>query len=719
MILFEKDYALMSKDHIDIETSNKSFIRTHVVLKKMGIKNNLFFMILLDTDLKGIDPYDLKDDSVELKLRIVRECKLNPWYFFRVMLRIPAAGTSGVQYQLSRANLGMIWLYFNHVDNLLIMPRQIGKTMGSLGITAAVIYLLGQNINFSMLTKDTKLRKENVARLKDIRDTFPDWFIYKQRSDIDNSETISYEAFNNKYITYVGQQSVSGAERLGRGMTTPSQHWDEVAFFPNIEITYPIAISTTNAAVESAKAHGQPYGNILTTTAGMLNTKEGRFTHKLICNSLSFTEQLYDLRDEEELHKVVRANSPQCMVYSEFSHLQLGKTQEWFEEKAARTAGDDDVIARDYLNQWTFGSSKSPIDKRLLEKLYNSKQDPAYVEYIDEFMIRWYLDKSVINNPPVFEKIPIVAGMDASENVGRDFTSFVFVDARDFSVVATCSCNTSNIIKVAMFVCKWLVKKNFLFIPERNSVGVAIIDYCLLRLEQLGVNPFYRIYNNVINEFKSGWTSATVAGNVTKAELSRPGAYESYRKEFGFRTSGASRPLLYKAVFTRAVEVAGDLVHDSSLINQMTGLTIKNGRVDHGNDGNDDSVIAYLLTGHALFFGNNLDMYDFCNGNADILLSELPSLTDEVKKNNIDIANVEQLKDDIVRLEKSAKTMTNSTLKIEALQKIRILKEKLPKDEGTILTTAHSANQLKTKKRVLTGNHTDNSRSIYNYLSSL
>ena len=695
MILFEQDYALMHSSHFDYNTPNKSFIKMYSVLKQMGVTNNKFFLILLDTDLVGVDPHDLKDNSMELKLRIVRECKLNPWYFFRMLLRVPASGTNGTPFILSRANLAMIWLYFNHIDNMLIMPRQLGKTIGSIGITACIIYLLGENITFAMLTKDNTLRKENVERLADMRDAFPEWFVHKQRSDTDNKDGISYSVLNNKYSTYVAQAGETGAEKLGRGMTVPSQHWDELACFTNISITYPSAISATNSAIDSAKANSQPYGNILTTTAGKLNTEEGQFTHNLICNSLAFTERLYDLKDVEELNTIVKTNSRQRMVYCEFSYLQLGKTEEWFQEVTARTAGDDEIIDRDYLNRWTFGTMKGPIDKLLLEKLYNGKQDPEYVQYIEDFMIKWYIPKSSVKSPSIFGAIPIVLGMDASENVGRDYTSFVFIDGRDMSMVATCACNTTNIIKVAMFVCKWLMNDNFLFIPERNSVGCAIIDYCLLRLEQMGINPFFRIYNTIIQNFGIG------GNKITRSEISRPGFYNEHRKAFGFRTSGESRPFLYKTVFKRVMETSCHNVKDIALINQIAGLTIKNGRIDHGSGGNDDSVIAYILAGYLLFFGENVEMYDFCKGRADILLKNISGISEEEGGNTIDTANLEQIKHEVTRLERSTKFEKNGTLRVEMLHKINDLKSKIPKEDDDVLSDAASLTQLKAKKLTL------------------
>ncbi len=713
MILFEKDYSLMNKEHFDINTSNRSFVRMYSVLKRMGISNNKFFLIILDTDLIGIDPHNLKDDSLELKMRIVREAKLNPWYFFRSIVRVPATGSYGDPFVLNRANLNMIWLYFNHIDNLVIMPRQIGKTIGSLSITAAVVYLLGENVVFSMFAKDATLRKENVERLKDIRDALPAWWVNKQRDDIDNKETLSYDILKNRYISYVAQPSISGAEKLARGMTTPSQHWDEICFFDNIAISYPNVISSTNAAVDNAKKHNQPYGNILTTTAGSLATNSGQFVYnKLICNSFTFTEKLYDLNNNEELINIVKSNSRQCMIYSEFSYKQLGKTDEWFIEKSSRTAGDDDKIAQDYLNRWSFGNGKrSPVDKAILDKMHANKCDPEFVQYIDEFMIRWYIPETIVKTN-LFLDIPIAIGMDASENVGRDFTSFVFTDVRDLSVIATCTCNTTNIILVAMFISRMLVRySNLLFIPERNSVGCAIVDYCLLQLEREGINPFYRIFNSVIQDFDTL--------DIPKAKLSIPGYCNEHKNAFGFRTTGQSRPLLYKTVFKRLLELACNNVRDIALINQISGLTIKNGRVDHGQGGHDDSVIAYILTGHAVLFGNNLDMYDFCKGSTDIFLQNLGTNTEEARRDNIDQTKIAEMKDAVQRMEKQNKFIQNDTMRLENLHKIQYMKEKIPAYNDDRLMNPQSVTQLNPKKTYNAGSFSENQYHLQNFLSGI
>ena len=47
---------------------------------KMGVENNTWPLVLLQPELKNIDPFST-NLSVEEMLMIRNECKNNPWYF--------------------------------------------------------------------------------------------------------------------------------------------------------------------------------------------------------------------------------------------------------------------------------------------------------------------------------------------------------------------------------------------------------------------------------------------------------------------------------------------------------------------------------------------------------------------------------------------------------------------------------------------------------------
>ena len=111
MILYSSDY--ITQPYYIQNTTNKSFLRMHTLLKKMGIKNNAFFLACTQKELLNVDPHNPKEITPEIAARIAYECKVNPWYYFREVVRMPSQGGDSVPFILNRANLALIWTFLN------------------------------------------------------------------------------------------------------------------------------------------------------------------------------------------------------------------------------------------------------------------------------------------------------------------------------------------------------------------------------------------------------------------------------------------------------------------------------------------------------------------------------------------------------------------------------------------------------------------------------
>jgi hypothetical protein len=114
---------------IHYNTTNLSFLKIYHLLKEKGVKNNTFFLELLDESLEYIDPFNEDNLSDEMKERILLECAINPWYFLRECVRIPAAGL--VRYDLNLGTLAFNWAVLNNFNTFMVLPRQCGKTFGA------------------------------------------------------------------------------------------------------------------------------------------------------------------------------------------------------------------------------------------------------------------------------------------------------------------------------------------------------------------------------------------------------------------------------------------------------------------------------------------------------------------------------------------------------------------------------------------------------------
>jgi hypothetical protein len=88
--------------------------------------------------------------------------------------------------------------------------------------------------------------------------------------------------------------------------------------------------------------------------------------------------------------------------------------------------------------------------------------------------------------------------------------------------------------------------------------------------------------------------------------------YIKYKDQFGYATSGSgksARDNLYGTAFKHSIKYTAKYVRDKTIITQLSGLIIKNGRIDHLPNNHDDTVIAWLLCYWLLLEGRNLDVY--------------------------------------------------------------------------------------------------------------
>lgn len=599
MILFSEDFAKYPGSIVDTHTNNMSFIRMAMILNKMNVQNRFFHLALTQPELQGLDPHNLKDNSVEIKQRIAYECKINPWYFIREVVRITEQGSGGSPYILNRSNLAQAWTFFNSIDAFQCMPRQIGKTIGTMVLSCWFLYIAAYNCNWGMFCKGLKLQSENVDRLKKIRDALPPWLVHQTLADTNNKEGITFAELQNSLITFVAQSDKIAAGDQARGQSHAVQHWDEIVYYDNIDKSFPAASAAMSAAGEQALKAGLPSATIITSTAGDIDDPRGREAYRMVCKAIRFTEHFYDCANREALMSMIRLNSKNNMVYIEFNHKQLGKSDEWFEKNTANK--DPKTVAKDYLNQWLHGSDGSIFPKELLDQLQTSRKDPITCTYYESLVIRWYDNPKVLMSDPLYKNRPYVMGCDTSDNVGRDFTSFCMLDPYDMHVVATFKCNTTNLAFVARCILKFMTDfPRSIFIPERNKNGAMFLDFIFAETRRDTFNPLQRIYNG----FFQNYTQDT---NIRNLDFSAG----NVRREFGFNTSksSTSREFLYGSVMMTALKLNVSRLNDNGLIDEISGLTMKNGRVDHTEQGHDDLLISYLLACYFILFGRNHQLY--------------------------------------------------------------------------------------------------------------
>lgn len=613
MILFLEDYLKYPGVMLDLKTNNKSALELAVKLKRMGVKNNSFFLVLFDQTLSGVDPHD-PNLTLEQMERIGIECKINPWYVLREVARVPArAGIISERVQFNRSIICLWWCFFNHIIIILTQPRQTGKSFGSDLLMQCLMNFWTNNTSINLLTLSEKLRTETVGRIKEIYDEFPPYLKFKTRNDLNNTEELTIKAFNNKYRTHIAQPATKAAYNLGRGLSTPVLHVDEGPFQPNIEVALDACLPAMDAAWDMAAKNNEPHGIIYTTTAGKKDEPSGRYIYNMVMKSVKWTEKLYDCINREDLVHVLKQNKGVARIYAEFSHKQLGKTDQWLYEKLSERQMSPDAINRDYFNIWTSGTTSSPLPTALIEKIVGNIKPDEYqmISKIGTYITRWFIPEEEIND--YMRNRRLVIGIDTSDGSGGDDLTLVGIDELTGETIMIGSFNETNLIVFAQWLV-WLLEtyENIFMIIERRSSAITIIDYLLLLLPQKGIDPFKRLFNWVVNdplEHKERFEEIKAPMNRRQEDL-----YVRCKKYFGFATSGTgetSRSELYSTTLQNAAKRCYDKIKDKELIQQISGLVVRNGRVDHGVGEHDDLVIAWLLSHWFLTMGKNMSYYGF------------------------------------------------------------------------------------------------------------
>lgn len=626
MVLFQEDFEKYPTSIIHTKTSNPSWLRLSAVYQEMGIKNNCFHLVLHNPYLENVNPFreDLTKDEI---IAIVKECIENPWYFFREIARVPAPGSPDSSPLLAnRGNISTIWLYLNHVTVLLIQIRQTGKSVTIQCILKYILGVAGMNLDIHLLTKDSDLRAKTVDAIKNMMTDLPYYLKIKTKKDINNTEKITIKELGNTLYTSVAQASPKSALNLARGLS-PSTNWiDEIAYINNIDISLSPLLAASSAARDTAERNNTFYGNIFTTTPGYLSSKSGRFGYRIYQDCCRWDEHFLDAKNREELYTIIKNNSPsgKVQVLCEFNHRQLGKTDEWLREKIAEAMSSGDDADADFLLKWPKGSEASPISKEDLERIENSIiREPIVDIGISGYITRWYIPRHEFDNKISNRKV--IMGLDTSDAVGNDSISMVMLDLHTGEIVATGSYNETNIITFADWLANFLVEyPNIILVPERKSSGMSIIDYVVIILLDNNINPFTRIFNWLVNNLDSYPDIRDSLRFFNRNVLKE--LYTKYKKHFGYATSGegkASRMGLYGNTFNFGIKYLSDTIRDNTLIKQLSGLIIKNGRIDHKPGEHDDMVIAFLLSLWFLLNARNLHIYNIKPSDVLFKLSRL------------------------------------------------------------------------------------------------
>ena len=619
MILFRDDWLKYPGAIIHYSTKNESFLKVAEIYHRMGVENCAFHLALLDPDLEHIDPFSEGLTLVQ-KAKVVRECKRNFWYYLREIERVPEPGSvTAVRFMANRMNIALYWLFFNNIMTVVVILRQTGKTT-TLGVLLKYILNFGALNTFAnFLTKSEGLKAETLSKIKALFEELPEYLNFSTKKDIFNTDEIHLREFNNKLKGSLSSSSPKQAEKVGRGYTAAVNVIDEAAFIENIAIAMGAMLMSGNAARVAAERNNNPFGTLIATTAGDIDTRDGGYIYSIVTGATVWYESFLDCRDKAMLDSTIytncaadKNNSKKPIVNITMSYRQLGYSEEWLKKTLENNISTPENIKRDLYNQWLSGSSASPIPKEYIESMREHVLDRAPYPLFwapHNYLLRWYIDEGEVQSRAA-QGHHFVIGVDTSDGSGGDDISFVVRDHAIGDVICAAVFNELNLITLADFFVSFLLRyKNTTMIIERKSSAAAIIDYITQKLMAVGVNPFFRMYNTIVQNKE---TMQREFEEISRLRSYDEATVNKYKKHIGFITSGSgvtARSDLYSSTMMHMLKFTATLLRDQTLVNQLCALVIRNGRVDHPVGGNDDMEISALLAYWLLTKGRNLQHY--------------------------------------------------------------------------------------------------------------
>ena len=590
----------------DTETNNLSFLQVASDLKKLGIKNNMFFLRLYDRGLQGIDPHGpITVMSNELCQRIMAECIRNPWYYLREVCRIPDQGNSnGIPYKLNRANLAATWCFVNNIDHYLTIPRQVGKTQ-SIIANLTWAYLFGTtNSSFAFFATSQELASENLERLKMQRELLPPYLRLRQDcvidailgtkdNEIDNIRKIYNPLNKNTIVTKPKASSKEAAIKLGRGNTLPITYSDETEFTDYIDEIVKASGPAFSTAAANAERNGAAYCRIFSSTPGDLDSPAGQAAQAILDKTCRWTETYYDL-GPEKAKEIIASNSENGICYIEYSYKQLGLGEEWFRKLCKLVNGDPTAIKRELLLQRIRGSKDSPFSEEDLMAIQEIR--PTILEeyfIMDIYQLNVYKEL----NP----KVPYLVGVDVATGVNNDSTAVSVVNPYTLQVDAEFRSPIMGYPDLKRFLYQ-LVKKyipNCVLCIEKNHGGDAVIQD--LRESVLNRNIYHSMSKELVDDNNAKMNKGHIEREVER------------RRNYGVFTGTKSRALMIDLLFL-TVQENKDRLTSHYVIDDILKLVRKNGKVQAAAGEHDDSIMSYLIALYVYTYGKNLNRWGIVQG---------------------------------------------------------------------------------------------------------
>lgn len=594
----------------DYHTRNTSFLKVQKQLELLGVRNNEFFLLLLNPRLQGVDPHD-PNLSPELAMMVIEECQLNFFYYLREVVRIPQQGAGTVMFELDRATLAAAYCFINDINFYLIKPRQTGKSVGICAFLSWAFRFGITNGGFAFYANKEKNSKANLKRMKTYLGLLPKYMANMGTQTIDNSGKIVRKTNNIKRYSEPVTGNVADvmncaiseetAEELGRGDSHNFEFYDEAEFTTCIETTIQVSGLAFNTASYNALKNGMHSCRMFATTPGDLSSeKKCQSALKIVKDSVVWDERFYSVKPLE-LKKYIAKKTNYQVVYIEYDYKKLGLGEAWFVRACATVGNNIPKIRREILLQRFSGNSASPFSEEDITELDEGMKTPVESVKFGKgglYQIDFYVPINEIKKNRIY-----FMGLDPSDGTGSDNYAITVIDPYTFKTIIEFKSQFMSPQGcrelLEYMLSKWIPKS--IICIESNRNGLTLIDF----LKTSWIKS--RIYAS---------PEASMDTMLSKEEYDDLGFLKDQlmrRKYFGVKTTTTSRQMMM-GLLVDAVKFKKDILYSQNLVTDIKNLVLKNGKIQAADGKHDDCVMSWCLALYAFYFGDKLERYGFRKG---------------------------------------------------------------------------------------------------------
>lgn len=366
------------------------------------------------------------------------------------------------------------------------------------------------------------------------------------------------------------------------GLTVSNIIFDEFAFMKYNDITYKAAAPAFSRASENAKAHGTPYGIVITTTPNNIDEgTPGAFCYDMIQNAAKWTLDLFDLAPDE-LTQFIESNSMNNFIFVQYTYKELGRSEAWLEQQKRLLANDTLTLKREVLLVWPHSTDGAVFTEDQLTKVFSFVKPPLTSLLIfNKYPIVFYEQPDLSLN--------YILSCDVSGGLSSDNSVINIVHPEDFRIVGdfrNSKIDTDTFRRVIEELMT-LYLRNSVLVIEKTGIGSPLID-TLIKNPQIEPR-MYREEKEHLGE------RTTNNGFVVKRK--------SKTMIYGVDTTKQTRDQMMDLLFDIVDNEYDKLISENIYRDLVTLEKKRNGKIEHAAGKHDDSLMAYLIFRWAVFYG--------------------------------------------------------------------------------------------------------------------